>query len=322
MTENPDSDNDSTESYSSHDNGKSSHLRWVFTGGGVAVAGLLLASVLWPNLTERTKFFTGNLLNLVIALAVIAQALIYRRQRDIMRDQWKAMHDQFMLTAVGLKHQISAHTVELKTMALQAGATVGQLKAIHEQVDLGKGQLEVMRGQLEAMKEQVALAGKQTDLTAKQVELMALSECAYVGIGEINPARIEDGFLIVTGKFVNGGRTPARDFRQKLGVGLATAPPPVGWVFDWEGKPCKESVASMLLAGRTINFDSQPYAMTENQIADFAAGKLMVLLLGECRFLDSMETTQVYTFCATLEGNRPRFNIHYQAHRREEANPS
>ena len=61
------------------------YLMWVLIGGGIALLGLLLTSIYWPNLTERTKFFTGNLLNLVVSLAVIAQVLIYRNQWQIER---------------------------------------------------------------------------------------------------------------------------------------------------------------------------------------------------------------------------------------------
>lgn len=52
---------------------------WVFIA-------LLLVSIFWPSLTERTKFFTGNFFNLVIAFAVIAQVLVTRKQ-------WIAMQD-------------------------------------------------------------------------------------------------------------------------------------------------------------------------------------------------------------------------------------
>jgi hypothetical protein len=91
MTEKPDSDHNSKQPYDGHSNRKSSHLRWVFIGGGIAIAGLLVAAIWWPNLTERTKFFTENLLNLVIALAVIAQGLIYRKQWDVMDRQLKTL---------------------------------------------------------------------------------------------------------------------------------------------------------------------------------------------------------------------------------------
>jgi hypothetical protein len=86
MVEENDTDHNSTDADDGHNNSKSSYLSWVFIAGGIAVVGLLAASICWPNLTERTKFFTGNLLNLVIALAVIAQVLIYRKQWGAMRE--------------------------------------------------------------------------------------------------------------------------------------------------------------------------------------------------------------------------------------------
>lgn len=90
MIEKENTNHDSSKT-NGHRNSEPSYLRLVFICGGIAVAGLLVASIWWPNLTERTKFFTGNLLNLVIGLAVIAQVLIYRKQRDIMQNQWIAM---------------------------------------------------------------------------------------------------------------------------------------------------------------------------------------------------------------------------------------
>ncbi len=60
--------------------GRAAHLRPLLIAGTLAALFLLLASVFWPNLSERTKFFTGNVLNLVISVAVIAQVVIYRKQ--------------------------------------------------------------------------------------------------------------------------------------------------------------------------------------------------------------------------------------------------
>jgi hypothetical protein len=86
MVEENETNHDSEDANNGHQNGEPSYLLWVFIAGGIAVVGLLAASIWWPNLTERTKFFTGNLLNLVIALAVIAQVLIYRKQWGAMKD--------------------------------------------------------------------------------------------------------------------------------------------------------------------------------------------------------------------------------------------
>jgi hypothetical protein len=55
---------------------------WVFIA-------LLLTSIFWPNLTDRTKFFTGNFFNLVIAFAVIAQVIVTRKQWIAMQDSLK-----------------------------------------------------------------------------------------------------------------------------------------------------------------------------------------------------------------------------------------
>jgi hypothetical protein len=68
----PSSNYDPTQPQSDHNDSGPSYLRWVFIGGGIAFVGLLAVSLLWPNLTERTKFFIGTLWVLVTAFAVIA----------------------------------------------------------------------------------------------------------------------------------------------------------------------------------------------------------------------------------------------------------
>jgi hypothetical protein len=118
VSEQHDPNHNAAQTDSGHANREPSYLRWVFLSGGIAAIGLLVTSIYWPNLTERTKFFTGNLLNLVIALAVIAQVLIYRKQRDIMRQQWQSMQGQ------------------LSAMRTQSGHLEGQLTAMAENLVL------------------------------------------------------------------------------------------------------------------------------------------------------------------------------------------
>lgn len=74
----------------SQGNGSLGYLRGVCIAATWAFIGLLLTAIFLPNLAERTKFFTGNLFNLVIAFAVIAQVIVYRKQTQIMTRQLKA----------------------------------------------------------------------------------------------------------------------------------------------------------------------------------------------------------------------------------------
>lgn len=70
-------------------NGIPSYLRGVFIAGAWAFVGLVLVAKFWPNLPQRMAFFTGNLFNLIIAFAVVAQVAIYRRQWEVMRKQFE-----------------------------------------------------------------------------------------------------------------------------------------------------------------------------------------------------------------------------------------
>lgn len=90
MSEQNEPDQDKENSDSGKDNGSLGYLRGVCIAAAWAFIGLLLTAIFWPNLTERTKFFTGNLFNLVIAFAVIAQVIVYLKQTRIMTRQLKA----------------------------------------------------------------------------------------------------------------------------------------------------------------------------------------------------------------------------------------
>ena len=95
-------------------NAMSSELLWVFMGGGIAIVVLLIASVWWPNLSERTKFFTGNFLNLIVALAVIAQGLIYRKQ-------WAVMERGLRVQA---RAYVGVHSIETEWNAERIAITI------------------------------------------------------------------------------------------------------------------------------------------------------------------------------------------------------
>jgi hypothetical protein len=84
---------DKENSESGQNNGPLAYLRGVFIAGTWAFIGLLLTALFWPNLTERTKFFTGNFLNLLIVFAIIAQIVIYRKQWRVMERQSKLMDE-------------------------------------------------------------------------------------------------------------------------------------------------------------------------------------------------------------------------------------
>ena len=66
-------------------------LRGVLIAAASALIFLALVAKFWPNLPQRMAFFTDNLFNLIIAFAVIAQVVIYRKQWRIMEKQIKLM---------------------------------------------------------------------------------------------------------------------------------------------------------------------------------------------------------------------------------------
>jgi hypothetical protein len=90
MSEHDQANNDAAKTGSGDDyRGSLGDLYWVVSSASIAFVLLLLAALFWPNLTERTKFFTTNLFNLMVAFAVIAQVIIYRQQWHVMQEGLK-----------------------------------------------------------------------------------------------------------------------------------------------------------------------------------------------------------------------------------------
>lgn len=60
---------------------------------GLVVKALFIASQYLASSSDPIQFITGNLVNVLIFIAIVAQVLIYRKQRDIMEQQWQAMRE-------------------------------------------------------------------------------------------------------------------------------------------------------------------------------------------------------------------------------------
>lgn len=65
---------------------------------GLVVGALFVASRYLASDTDPIQFITGNLVNALIFIAIVGQVLIYRKQRDIMEQQWLAMRDSLKIS--------------------------------------------------------------------------------------------------------------------------------------------------------------------------------------------------------------------------------
>jgi len=152
----------------------------------VVVAVLIVASRwLNTNISDRVQFVTANLLNALIFAAIVAQVLIYRKQRDIMREQRIAM---------GKQHA---------AMELQAGIAEIQTGLVDQQVSAMKGQLEAMREQLGVMERQETAMRNTVELTEQGLRA---SNRSYVGIHSLE-AELEKERVIL--QIENTGTIPA-----------------------------------------------------------------------------------------------------------------
>lgn len=125
MVESYKSSNDAEQSNRSQDNGRPyGHMYWVYIIGAWSLIGLLLVAIFWPGMTERLKFFVGTLWVIVTAFAVIAQAVIYRKQWSIMERQLQflARSESAYLSVGDLEIPLSAITI----LSLMARFLIGR----------------------------------------------------------------------------------------------------------------------------------------------------------------------------------------------------
>jgi hypothetical protein len=173
-----------------------------------------------------------------------------------------------------------------------------------------RDQLSAMQGQLSAMQEQSKFIGQ-------QVELVVISEIAYLGLAELLPPVFADNVLIIVGKIVNGGRTPAWGIIRRLRVGVIEKDSAIKEP-NWTD--VEETDAGILLASQefTITFPEKP--INEELWRAIANASYKIVVDGELRYFDSLGGLNFYSFGATYKVNPWRALQRYQQHRREKRN--
>jgi hypothetical protein len=194
-------------------------LRWIIFGGFVLFIILLLISIFLPYLTERLKFFTVNLLSLLVLVIIAIQALISRRQWGVMQEQ----------TAIAQKATTAA---ELSSKAAEQSIKLAQENAASTQIAM-ESQIQAMREQLEAMKVQANASRTFAEAAERSVEVTRQALAANVGIREIKMSGFVVGqipTLYVT--WYNGGQTPASRFRAVPYLVFGEKPEERGYFID------------------------------------------------------------------------------------------
>lgn len=166
-------------------------------------------------------------------------------------------------------------------------------------------------------------ANKQASASTQMIELIVRNECAYIRVGDLKlPQPIRNNRLVIEGKFYNGGRTPAWNFQRQIQIAIGTpVPPPSDWGVNW-GDSDEESPVSMLVAGGDVDFGAAIENVTQDTLDRVNRDELVILLDGECRYIDSLGGKVFYRFGYTFELEPPKAVERYQTHRREKANPN
>ena len=228
-------------------------LRGVFIAAAWCLVGVALIAIFWPNLPQRMAFFIGIFFNLMIAFAVVAQVIIYRKQWRVMRLQW------------------------------------------HE-------------------------ANRQAKSSAQLIELMVMNECAYVRIGTIDIEQPDGNSVKMEGTFINGGRTPAWNFRRHLQ--LAVIDPGEEYHPTLE---VEEADAPSVIVANTppTKFHCDAIRLSDEDAEKVRRGDRFVVLNGVCRYDDSLGGRVYYRFgFDVVFEDTPRCVERYQTYYREKANPN
>jgi hypothetical protein len=203
-------------------------LRFLFIIAGLMLFALLLVSYFHPNMVERVKFFTVNALSLLVLVAIVAQAVIYRRQWSVMERQEDTMHEQ-----------LEAAKIQNATTEWQAGISEIQAGLIDKQVKVMQGQLEAINRQETHLSAQAEASKTQAEAMQKQLEaILVQSELAEKGIAHAEQSsiyanrayvtarieKIEEGFRFYL-LIENKGNTPANDVMVAFSCRLHERPP-------------------------------------------------------------------------------------------------
>jgi len=88
------------------------------------IGGLICAGYYFTITTERIKFWTESFLSAAVLAAIIVQAYVYFRQRDVMERQWQAMQDALAQAkeqtriagdslVIGTRSYVGLHSIDL-----------------------------------------------------------------------------------------------------------------------------------------------------------------------------------------------------------------
>jgi hypothetical protein len=212
----PDSSQAESNPQNAHDDNKNSargYMRQIVIYSVFAYLILLGLSIFWPNLTERTKFFTANGLVLALLIVAIVQVLIYRRQQVIMQKQWEAMDTQAGTMVKQLKAMEGTLT-ETQTMLEQNERAVS---ASERQASTMISQASTMQDQTTTMQESLKATERSIDIAEKSA---IYAQRAYV-TATVSSV-VEFVFHL---RIENSGNTPANEVVIAYSCGLREEEP-------------------------------------------------------------------------------------------------
>jgi hypothetical protein len=193
MPENSNADGESDKTKKNNNRAQHKVVWAIVAGGIIGVLVILFVSLFFPNLTERTKFFTTNALSALLLDVIIVQAYIYRKQWEAMREQRNTMNDQLSVMRASentLKRQADAFDAQVAAMQ-------GQLEAMNKQAEIMNGTLQQTRSiisqndrAIDAARDMARAAEASVEVAERNVEIahdhMWHAQRAYLAPTEIH----------------------------------------------------------------------------------------------------------------------------------------
>jgi hypothetical protein len=257
---------------------KATGLLTVLAVGAVLIVVIVILAFSTNDSGVRATILAAGIPAALTFIVVVIQAAVSKQMADTMERQESEMTE----SRITMQKQLAAMENTVGEMSSQRALMQDQLKAVEQQ----------------------------SGLFNKQIDIMIRNECAYIGIISWEFTEPIENTIVILGKFVNGGRTPAWDFRRQF---MVMGGPPVRndvclhpiFGSRADGKLAlltENSPPTMLVAGGETIFSTEPVKVDTEKMRKFKAGEFWIFVDGECLYSDTVGTRWLYKFGYTIRG--------------------
>lgn len=279
---------------------------WILAGTILIWLFLVALAIFHPNMEERWKFGAGSTLSVLVLVAIIIQAFIYKGQWDAMRATL-AQHER-----ASIQEQLHKE-FERVVMVEQHGAMGRSLQAsiiqIESMMEHNESVLKIMQGQLDTMREQTVISRKA--VTAAELSAKAAQESAHTMAFVERPDitlvlkldNLEVGKPIqMQFEVFNAGRTTAYNFGIHISGDWKKVP--FDGVLDY-GKPKPEATEPIRPQTRKYVHPEWNYRLTLEDLYSLQSRNVQLFIYGIMWYEDGGGQGYSEPFCRVYNPDAP-----------------